>query len=215
MRLSALSVSSPERASSMATPSRARGERSSWEISRRRRRSAASRVSMRSAMRSKVRASWPSSSRRAALDARHDEEEPEPAVIAGAGDGGIAGAEDLVEDAALGVADEVGAVFVGEQVAAVFVGQDAAGVIDAMQGIEEGLESGAAADLVGAGGFFQLEADQAGDGGALVAIVFIDVERGDEGRADYRDSQGEPEPQQDFGEEGVHSAAASSGVRQN
>src|ERR1035441_5010106 len=114
-----------------------------------------------------------------------------------------------------GVADEVGAVFVGEQVAAVFVGQDAAGVIDAMQGIEEGLEGGAAANRAGPGGVLQLEADEARHRGALVAIVFIHVEGGDEGRADYRDGQREPEPQQDFGEEGVHSATASSGVRQN
>ena len=71
------------------------------------------------------------------VGARHDEEEPVAAVIGGARDGGIAGAENLVEHAALRVADQVGAVFIGEQVAAVFVGEDAAGVVDPMQGIEE------------------------------------------------------------------------------
>ncbi|MCX6630632.1 MAG: hypothetical protein NTW28_23700 [Candidatus Solibacter sp.] len=149
------------------------------------------------------------------IGARHDEEEPVAAVIGDAGDGGIAGAEYLVEHAPLGVADQVGAVFISEQVAAVFVGEDAAGVIDAMQGIEEALERGAPAGLVCAGGFLQLEADQPGDRRAFVAIVFIHVEGGDEGRPDHRDGEGEPEPKEDFGEEGVHSATVSSGVRQN
>ena len=64
MRFSAASRFSPERASSTATPSLASGERSSCEISSSSLRSAATRVSMRLAIRSKVRASCPSSSRR-------------------------------------------------------------------------------------------------------------------------------------------------------
>src|ERR1035438_3375839 len=86
------------------------------------------------------------------MDARHDEEEPEAAVIAGACDGGIAAPEDLVEHAAPCAKDQVRPVFVGEQVAAVFVGQHAAGVIDAMQPGDEALQRRAPADLVGAGG---------------------------------------------------------------
>src|ERR1019366_3871947 len=149
------------------------------------------------------------------MDARHDEEEREAAVIGRAGDGGIAAPEHLVEHAAPRAQDQVGPVFVGEQVAAVFVGEDAAGVIDAMQRIEEALQCRAPADLVGAGGFFQLEAHQPRHRRMLVAIVLVHVQGGDEGRSDHRDGQGEPEPEQDLGEERVHSAAASSGVRQN
>ena len=149
------------------------------------------------------------------MGARHDEEEPVAAVVGIAGHGGIAGAEDLVEHPALRAADQVGAVFIGKQVAAVFVGEDAAGVIDAMQGIQEALQCGAPADFVSAGGLLQLEAHQPGDRRPFVAVVLIHVEGGDEGRSDYRDGQREPEPEQDFGEEGVHSATASSGVRQN
>ena len=147
--------------------------------------------------------------------ARHDEEEPVAAVVGGARHGGIAGAEDLVEHAAFGVADQVAAVLVGQQVAAVLVGEHAARVVDAVQGVEEGLQCRAPAGFVSGARLFQLEAHQARDRGALVAIVFVDVEGGDERRPHHRDRQREPEPEQDFGEKGVHSAAASSGVRQN
>ena len=109
------------------------------------------------------------------MGARHDEEEPEAAVIGRACDGGIAGPEDLIEHAAVRAKDQVRPVFVSEQVAAIFVGEDAAGVIDAMQRIEEALQRRAPAGLVGAGSLFQFEAHQPRHRRALVAIVFIHV----------------------------------------
>src|SRR4051812_30230310 len=103
----------------------------------------------------------------------------------------------------------------GEDVAAGVVGEDAAGVVNAAQAVEIVLKFGPAAGLVGGTRFFQLETEEAGHGGALVRLARIHADGGDEGRAHEGDGERAPEPGEDLGEQRVHSAAASSGVRVN
>ena len=69
-----------------------------------------------------------------------------------------------------------------------------------MQGIQERLQCRAPPDFVSAGGFFQLKAHQPGNRRPFVAVILVHVQGGDKRRADYRNRQPEPEPEQNFGE---------------
>jgi hypothetical protein len=146
---------------------------------------------------------------------RDDVEIPVVAVVRRARDGVRARAEELEGMAAPRAREQVGVDFAGGQVAPVLVRENAARVVDLPHVVEKCLECRAAAGFVGHPRLFQLEGHDARNRRAGGRGIAAHTKGRDEGGADHRDGDGAPEPQQDLGEEALHSTGASSGVRQN
>ena len=147
--------------------------------------------------------------------AGHLENEAVAPVFGSARHGGAGHSEEGKHPAAAGTADQGGLVLVGQQIASGLVGEDPGGVVNALEGIEEGLQTGPAAGFVSRARLLQFEGEQMGGGRFQVGCVAPRALPGDERRAHQRNRQRTPEPQQDLGKQRVHSPVASSGVRLN
>jgi hypothetical protein len=141
------------------------------------------------------------------LGVGHDEEEPVAAIVGGAGNLRTGIAQQVDNRMAVGAADQGGTILAGQQVAAVLIGENSLFVINPSQRVHKGLQRGPAAAFVSHASLFELKRDQ--------TRIAVGVERRQECRAHQRNRQRAPKPQQDPGEQRIHSATASWGERVN